>query len=206
VAERELAAATAQVATLTAAREVRAPFAGRLVDRRVSVGQEVAAGEELASLADATSGRVAATVLAAGEVAFDRGQEARIAAPGGGELAARVTGVAAVAAASGALRVWLAGDALATLVPGTAVSGWIVVGRHQGLVVPAQAVVRDDQDRPYVFVGDAAPFARREVALGVSLGERVEVTSGLAAGDRVVSEGAYELLWASFATAFAVAD
>ncbi len=205
-AESEASAAGSRVRTLAAAREVHAPFAGRLLDRRVSVGQEVTAGEELARFADATSGRVAATVIAAVDRPVRAGQEARIASESGEVVTARVAGVASVASPAGAARVWVTGDGLAKTPPGAAVSGWVVTERHQGIVIPARAVVRDDQDHPYVFVGPAAPFERRPVVLGIALGERIEVTSGLAAGEIVVAEGAYELLWASFATSFTAAD
>jgi cobalt-zinc-cadmium efflux system membrane fusion protein len=205
-AEREAAAVGSRVRTLAAAREVRAPFAGRLLDRRVSVGQEVTAGEELARFADATSGRVAATVIASMDRPVRAGQEVQIASESGEVETARVAGVASVASPAGAARVWVTADGLAKMQPGTAVSGWIVTERHQGIVIPTRAVVRDDADHPYVFVGPAAPFERRPVVLGIALGERIEVTSGLAAGEIVVTEGAYELLWASFSTSFTAAD
>jgi multidrug efflux pump subunit AcrA (membrane-fusion protein) len=102
--------------------------------------------------------------------------------------------------------VWLTGKGLGGLSPGIAVSGWIVTDRHDGVVIPKGAVVRDDHDHPYVFVGRAVPFDRRPVELGVEMGGRVEVISGVAVGEAVVTEGAYELLWSSFATSFTPQD
>jgi cobalt-zinc-cadmium efflux system membrane fusion protein len=60
-----------------------------------------------------------------------------------------------------------------------------------GLVVPVSAVLRDDQNLPFVYVAMAdGSFARRHVTLGDRDGERYQVTEGLAAGDRVVVDGA----------------
>jgi cobalt-zinc-cadmium efflux system membrane fusion protein len=59
--------------------------------------------------------------------------------------------------------------------------------------VPAEAVVRHE-DQPFVFVPSGeATFRRVDVALGVETPEWVEVTSGLRAGDRVVTKGAFFL-------------
>jgi membrane fusion protein, heavy metal efflux system len=59
------------------------------------------------------------------------------------------------------------------------------------LAVPGSAVIEDGgRDVVYVQVGGEL-FARRPVALGIRDGELLEVLSGLEAGERVVSLGAY---------------
>jgi len=66
-----------------------------------------------------------------------------------------------------------------------------------GLLVPVSAVLRDDQNLPFVFVAKAdSSFERRQVGLGNRVGERFEVTSGLAAGDQIISEGGLFLQFA----------
>lgn len=60
-----------------------------------------------------------------------------------------------------------------------------------GLLVPVAAVLRDDENLPYLFVAAAdGSFGRRRIELGGRIGSRYEVTRGLAAGERVVTEGA----------------
>jgi multidrug efflux pump subunit AcrA (membrane-fusion protein) len=62
---------------------------------------------------------------------------------------------------------------------------------EQRLAIPRTAVI-DDGGTDVVFVqtgGEA--FVRRPVVLGIRDGDSVEVWSGVAAGERVVSEGAY---------------
>jgi cobalt-zinc-cadmium efflux system membrane fusion protein len=59
-----------------------------------------------------------------------------------------------------------------------------------GLLLPASAVLRDAQNLPFVFLaGPGNGFTRRAVRLGSHVGPRIEVTSGLTPGDRVVTQG-----------------
>jgi cobalt-zinc-cadmium efflux system membrane fusion protein len=67
----------------------------------------------------------------------------------------------------------------------------------QGILVPAAAVERDGL-AAYVFVGVADNrFERRQVVLGRTVDESLEVTSGLTAGNVIVSEGVVLLRAAS---------
>ena len=60
-----------------------------------------------------------------------------------------------------------------------------------GLLVPASAVLRDDENLPFVYIADpGGGFARRHVTLGYRTGDKVEITSGLQTGDRIVVDGA----------------
>lgn len=62
---------------------------------------------------------------------------------------------------------------------------------HTGLLVPVAAVLRDDDNLPFVFVSDASgAFMRRRVTLGYRVGERYEIPTGLAVGDKVIGDGA----------------
>lgn len=62
---------------------------------------------------------------------------------------------------------------------------------HHGLLVPVAAVLLDDQSLPYVFIANkAGGYTRRRITRGHRVGSQFEVTSGLVAGDQVVSEGA----------------
>ena len=61
------------------------------------------------------------------------------------------------------------------------------------IVVPAEAVVTDDQ-QSFVFVRDGSHLDRREVVLGRQRGGRAEVLQGLAPGETYVTKGAILLL------------
>lgn len=60
-----------------------------------------------------------------------------------------------------------------------------------GLLVPVSAILRDDENLPFVYVAlPDGSFARRHVTLGYRDSENDDVTSGLARGDRIVADGA----------------
>ena len=61
------------------------------------------------------------------------------------------------------------------------------------VVVPSQAV-QDIGGKPVVFVETASGrFARRDVTVGADVGGQIEITSGLRAGERAVTAGAFLL-------------
>ncbi len=206
-AEAALAAATAALRRFHAALVVVAPTAGRFVGRRVSVGQAVGVGDTLGEILAPESLRVAAAVPATADRQPRSGERAEITRESGGPIPLRVVAVRPLADAAGSVQVWLEGPGLAALQPGTAVRGRIVTAVHEKAVtVPPSAVVRDRHDRPLVYTGAKAPFARREVTTGETGPGWIEITSGLAAGEPVVVRGAYELYWAAFAKEFKVED
>lgn len=60
-----------------------------------------------------------------------------------------------------------------------------------GFLVPVSSVLRDDENLPFVYVElPDGSFARRHVTLGYRDSQNYDVPSGLAAGDRVVANGA----------------
>ncbi len=185
---------------------VAAPFDGLFAARRVSAGQPVADGDVLGSVLDPDRLRVEAVVVPDGGLRPEAGQRGRVSLPDGTVVTVRVAGFRPAAGAGGAA-VWLEGDGLAGLLPGTAVRGEVVAAvRPDAVVVPAAAVVRGEDGHAYVFVGQAPPFSRRRVTTGVERDGAVELRSGVAAGESVVTRGAYELYWASFATTYTVED
>lgn len=61
----------------------------------------------------------------------------------------------------------------------------------QGILAPVSAVLRDDDNLPFVYIEDKdGSFARRHVTLGERSGARQQILSGLRAGERIVSDGA----------------
>jgi RND family efflux transporter MFP subunit len=61
--------------------------------------------------------------------------------------------------------------------------------KNDALILPAQAVVQSG-DQSYVLVVDATDHVeKRNVTLGIQTSNRVEITSGLQAGDKVIAAG-----------------
>ena len=85
---------------------------------------------------------------------------------------------------------------------GMAVRAQVFAGKAATvLAVPAAAVI-DDNGQPVVYVqrtGEA--FERRPVQLGTRDGDWVEIVTGVASGERVVSKGAYQVRLAATAPA-----
>lgn len=71
---------------------------------------------------------------------------------------------------------------------------------EEAVAIPASALV-DEDGRPvvYVMLGGEA-FEKRELTLGIRDGGMVQVLSGLEAGERVVTKGAYAVRLASVST------
>jgi membrane fusion protein, heavy metal efflux system len=59
-----------------------------------------------------------------------------------------------------------------------------------GLLVPVSAILRDDENLPFVYVAQPdGSFARQHVTLGYRAGNEYDITAGLKTGGQVVVEG-----------------
>jgi cobalt-zinc-cadmium efflux system membrane fusion protein len=60
-----------------------------------------------------------------------------------------------------------------------------------GLLVPVSAVLRDEENLPFVYVMQSdGSFARRHVTLGNRSADRYDIPNGLRPGERIVADGA----------------
>ena len=62
--------------------------------------------------------------------------------------------------------------------------------QSSGLLVPASAILRDDENLPFVY--EARPdgsFARLHVTLGYRTGDQYEIVDGLKPGDEIIADG-----------------
>jgi RND family efflux transporter MFP subunit len=187
--------AAAQVQRLRVAQtQVLAPDAGVISARAATVGAVVPAGQELFRLI--RQGRLEwRAELPSAELARIRvGQPVRVQPPGGAELTGRVRMVAPTvdaATRNGLVYVDLPGmgAGIGPAKPGMFARGEFELGTSSALTLPASAVLLREGFQ-YVFtVGDDQKVRQLKVAVGRRQGERVEITSGLAAGARVVAAG-----------------
>ncbi len=59
-----------------------------------------------------------------------------------------------------------------------------------GLLIPVSAVLRDDENLPFVYVAQAdGSFARQHVTLGYRAGDQYDIGAGVRAGDQIVVAG-----------------
>jgi RND family efflux transporter MFP subunit len=190
-AEAEQAELVARQAALTLAQARRAmeltavpaPFAGRVSARYVRARQLVAPGDTLFRVTEPGPllARVRVPEEAAGTLAV--GMRAEVLGGRGVRAPATVQRVApAVDAASGTREVVLRLRDAAGLLPGSSVSVHVSGERRRVLAVERAAVGADG----YVLVMQGGRPTLRAVTLGADLGDgRVEVSGGLAAGERV---------------------
>lgn len=73
--------------------------------------------------------------------------------------------------------------------PGQPLTAEVAVAQSGSAVTIPYAALLDDGGQPYVFVVRNGVAHRHDVSLGPSSGERVAITSGVAPGDMVVTEG-----------------
>ena len=181
---------------------VRAPIDGTVVEKLISPGQLLAAGSTPCyTIADLSTVWVLANVYANDLGDVSKGQAVDVFTDNGRPpMPGRVDYIAALAdPGTKAVQVRV-------VVPNTnhALRRDMFVqvqiksnAEHRGILAPVAAVMRDEQNLPYVFV--AAPnnaFARRKITLGNRIGDSYEIMSGLASGDRIVAEGALFLEFA----------
>ena len=177
---------------------IRAPIDGTVVERLINPGQLLQAGSTPAfTVANLSTMWVQANVfetdLASVQIG-DRAEVTTTASPN--PFVGKVTYIAALvdpATKATAVRV---------LVPNTRrllkKDMYVQVAIHgsrerNGLLIPVTSVLRDDDNLPFVFVQagtGANTFGRRQITIGSRVGDRYEVTAGLKAGERIISEGA----------------
>jgi cobalt-zinc-cadmium efflux system membrane fusion protein len=59
-----------------------------------------------------------------------------------------------------------------------------------GLLIPVSAILRDDENLPFVYrVESDGSFAREHVTLGSRTGDQYDIADGLKPGDRIVVDG-----------------
>lgn len=175
---------------------IRAPIAGTVVDRPVTPGQLLQGGTTpVITIANLSRVWVLAQVPNSDVGAIGRGDPAVVDAGAGiGTFHGVVDNISAAVDPNS--RAVIARIALAN--PGALLKRQMYVdvsirsGRQStGLVAPVSAVLRDDENLPFVYVAlPNGTFARRHVTLGDREGDFYEVTEGLAVGDKVVSDGA----------------
>jgi len=181
---------------------IRAPIGGTVVEKLVNPGQLIQAGSTPCfTIADLSTVWVMANVFESDIAAVAAGQAATITT---GAMTTPITGqvtyVSALvdpASKAAAVRI-LAPNPRGVLKKDMLVNVSIRASEgRNGLLVPVSAVMRDDQNLPFVYLTRPNDhFARQQITIGSRVGDQYEVTSGLSAGDHIVVDGALFLQFA----------
>jgi cobalt-zinc-cadmium efflux system membrane fusion protein len=175
---------------------IRSPLAGTVVEKLVTPGQLLAAGTTPCfTVADLSTVWVMANVFETDLPFISPGDSAQILTEGqSAPIQGKVDYIAALVDPTTraiAVRI-VAANPNGVLKRDLYVRAAIQSRREStGLLVPVSAVLRDDENLPFVFVANAngSTFGRRRVQLGSRIGDRQEITSGLTAGETIVVEG-----------------
>jgi cobalt-zinc-cadmium efflux system membrane fusion protein len=190
-ADSAVAARAAELATL------RAPFAGVVTRMDAAIGASVDPSQPLVEVADPGALDVVLQVSPAdagrlhtgADVALYRGQEASGEALAHGSVT-DIGGIVDTVSRTVGVRVHLA-PAASARIGETLFARITVATRPHALTVPPEALVPEG-DGYKVFVVDSAGVAHgTTVTVGGRTASTVEITSGLTAGDRVVTRGAF---------------
>lgn len=93
-------------------------------------------------------------------------------------------------------------DNKGAVIPGSFVEVYLLTTpMEQVISVPVSALVEEQGIRSVYVRLDEECYEKREVTLGADNGERVQILSGLKAGDEVVTRGAYQIKLASASNA-----
>lgn len=178
--------------------EIRSPINGVVTDRPLFAGETAAAGAPLLTVMD-TSALIAKTHLAQSLVQRMKvGDKATVLVPGVDQPVAATVSLISPALDPGSttVEVWLKIDNKAgTLKVGTPVKASIT-GRTvaQAWKVPVSSILTaEDGSKSVMLIGADGTAQHKAVTLGIQDGDDVQVISGLAPSDMVITNGAYGL-------------
>lgn len=203
VDDSTLAALAAGRPVANPAAAIRSPLAGTVVERLIAPGQLIQAGSTPCfTVADLSRMWVMTSVFEGDLPSVRRGDQAEVRTSASGEtFQGRVDNIAAEvdsATRATAVRVVVQNRG-GLLKKDMYVRVALRSSRPRvGILVPVGAVLRDDDNQPFVYVATprAGAFARRTVVLGERIGDLLKIVKGLTAGDRVVTEGGLFLQFA----------
>jgi HlyD family secretion protein len=178
--------------------EIRSPISGVVTDRPLYPGEMAAAGTPLLTVMDLSHVIAKAHIPQAEAALLKVGDKASVSAPGLEDpMPAKVSVVSpALDPNSTTVEVWVdARNPHQELKPGTSVSiSMLAQTIPDALTVPAAAVLTEpDGTTSVMVIGDDSRAHQRDVKTGVRQENQIQIVSGLKAGERVVTAGAYGL-------------
>ena len=171
---------------------ITAPFDGLIIQRAVKFGETVTAGQQLFRISDFDPLLCVIGVPERDLARLSIGQPAilQVEAFPGEQFRGRVLRISPVVdAATGTIRVTLEVNRQGRLSPGMFAGVRLVTDvRDDALIMPKRALSLESLADSVFVVEDGVAY-RRNITLGYEEDDRVEVTGGLARGDRVIVVG-----------------
>lgn len=198
LSESEIAALPTQPIAGLRRKEIRAPIAGRVIERLVSLGQPVGGegqAKELYVLSDLSVVEADLAVPLANLSAVKEGQRVRLIMADGRVYDGKVAVVSAMITPE-----TRSGHVIASfdnpdyaLRPGVLVNAEIALAQSQVKLKIPRAAVQMIHNEPTVFVRAPDGFIKRKIGIGAGDDESVDVTHGLAPGDVIAVTNTFVL-------------
>lgn len=175
---------------------IRSPIAGTVVERLINPGQLLQAGStNCFTIADLSRVWVMAHIFDSDLASVHVGDTAQVST---GLSSQTMTGTVENIAAEVDPNTRSIAVRVAVRNPGEFLKRQMYVQVHirdshanNGLLVPVSAILRDEENLPFVYVEQPdGSFARRHVSLGYRSEDRYDITGGLRPGERIVADGA----------------
>lgn len=198
LSETEIASLPEQPVAELRRKEIRAPISGRVIERRVNLGQPVG-GEgqekELFALADLSVVQADLSVPAADAPLICKGQAVSLIAPGGARVEGQVAFVSPLLNPDtrSARVIASFSNADFALRPGSLLEAKIALAERRVALRIPRAALQMVNGEPSAFVRADAGFVRRKLETRAADDESVEVLSGLAPGELVAATNTFLL-------------
>jgi membrane fusion protein, heavy metal efflux system len=175
---------------------IRSPIAGTVVERLINPGQLLQAGStNCFTVADLSRVWVMAHIFDSDLAAVHVGDSAQVST---GLSSRMLTGTVENIAAEVDPNTRSVTVRVVVRNPGDFLKRQMYVQVHirdaqanAGLLVPVSAILRDEQNLPFVYVRQSdGSFARRPVTLGYRSDDRYDIANGLRPGEQIVADGA----------------
>ena len=177
---------------------VTAPFAGTVIEKKVTLGEQATPSEPMFTVADLSRVWIQAALPEAALAKVRVGANAKVTVPAypGETFSGKVSHIGAMLdkdTRTIAARIEVA-NADGRLKPEMFATATIEAGgdKREVIALPDAAVVLLE-GKPTVFVFEQGAYEAREVEPGERIGGRTVLKSGVKAGDQVVTSGAYAL-------------
>lgn len=193
--EQRLEAEIARIELLIEHSHIRAPFDGVIVARLTDIGEWRDAGDPVVELISITDLEIDVAVPMVYFDDFEADEPARVSFPTISEKRFEMAVTAVVPVANSDARTFivklrLSNDLQQPHAVGMLADVWLSIGQSSSaIIVPKDAIVRRQQERLLVVLSEDNLTQIVVVQTGNSIGDWIEVHSGVSAGDRVVVRG-----------------
>jgi len=190
--------ALANKSSLAAVFSLNSPIAGTVIERNGTIGATVSSDTNLFKIIDISRVWIDANVFEKDLERVRGGQEVKVSVPAfpGASFSGRVILVNSVVdpdTRTVKVRTEVP-NADGRLKPEMFANVQIITDLHKTTTSIPQSALLNDGDKTVVFIAEGSGYKKQQVSVGLQSNDRVEIVSGLNAGDKVVVKGNYLLL------------